>query len=152
MRIVMNGRNQVERQVRWSDVFDFVEGLLLYLLLKSAAMLKDVVRFGEIVLNMGQYVRSIHLLRRGLWFYYLKKRDLKSYSWIHHLIKRLEKLGLIKAELFSHGFLFTVSGMEESANARKLAETEEASTSKEQYKNRQNHFLLTTSESDVEDS
>ncbi|MEN8701886.1 hypothetical protein [Bacillus infantis] len=54
MRIQMNGRNQVERQVRWSDVFDYVEGLLLYLLLKSAAMLKDVMPFGEIVLNMGQ--------------------------------------------------------------------------------------------------
>ncbi|RYI28762.1 hypothetical protein EVU96_12570 [Bacillus infantis] len=140
MRIVMNGRNQVERQVRWSDVFDFVEGLLLYLLLKSAAMLKDVVRFGEIVLNMGQYVRSIHLLRRGLWFYYLKKRDLKNYS-IQHLIKRLEKLGLITAERLLHGFLFTVSGMEESANGRKLAEMEEASTVKEQSKNRKNLFF-----------
>lgn len=125
MRIVINGLNQVERQVQWSDTFHYVEGLLLYLLLKSAAILKDLVRFGEIVLNMGQYVRSIHLLRRGLWFYYLKKRDLKSYSWIQHLIKRLEKLGLIKTERLSHGFLFTVSGMEESANGRKLAETEE---------------------------
>ncbi|MGD6900468.1 hypothetical protein [Bacillus infantis] len=141
MRIVMNGQNQVERQVRWRDEFDYVEGLLLYLLLKSAAMLKDVVPFGEIVLNLGQYVRSIHLLRKGLWFYYLKKRDFKSYSWIQHLIKRLEKLGLITAERLSHGFLFTVSGMEESAIGRKLAEMEEASTVKEQSKNRQNLFF-----------
>ncbi|WP_336990250.1 hypothetical protein [Bacillus infantis] len=152
MRIQMNGLNQVERQVQWSEMFYYVEGLLLYLLLKSAAMLKDVVPFGEIVLNMGQYVRSIHLLRRGLWFYYLKKRDLKSYSWIQHLIKRLEKLGLITAERLLHGFLFTVSGMEESANGRKLAEMEEASTVKEQSKNRKNLFFLTASESVVEDS
>ncbi|MGD6894598.1 hypothetical protein [Bacillus infantis] len=114
---------------------------MLYLLLKSAAMLKDVMPFGEIVLNMGQYVRSIHLLRRGLWFYYLKKRDLNSYSWIQHLIKRLEKLGLITAERLPHGFLFTVSGVEESGNTRILAETEEASTVKEQSKNRKNLFF-----------
>jgi hypothetical protein len=100
MLIQMNGWNQVERQVRWRDEFDYVEGLLLYLLLKSTAMLKDVVPFGEIVLNLGQYVRSIHLLRRGLWFYYLKKRDLNSYSWIQHLITRLEMLGRITAEHF----------------------------------------------------
>ncbi|WP_366161258.1 hypothetical protein ABXS71_20660 [Bacillus infantis] len=152
MRIVINGLNQVERQVQWSNLFHYVEALLLYLLLKSAAMLKDVVRFGEIVLNMGQYVRSIHLLRRGLWFYYLKKRDLKSYSWNQHVIKRLEKLGLITAERLSHGFLFTVSGMEESGNARMPDETQEAYTVKEQSKNRKNFFYLTASESVVEDS
>jgi hypothetical protein len=152
MRIQMNGRNQVEKQVRWRNVFDYVEGLLLYLLLNSAAMLKDVVPFGEIVLNMGQYVRSIHSLRKGLWFYYLKKRDLKSYSWIQHLIKRLEKLGLITAERLLHGFLFTVSDMEESGNARMPDETEEANTVKEQSKNRKNLFYLTASESVVDDS
>ncbi|MCA1040858.1 hypothetical protein LCM00_15185 [Bacillus infantis] len=152
MRMQMNGRNQVERQVRWRDEFDYMEGLLLYLLLKSAAMLKDVVPFGEIVLNMRQYVRSIHLLRRGLWFYYLKKRDLNSYSWIHHLIKRQEKLGLITAERLPCVFLFSMSGVEESGNTRMLAETEEASTAKEQSKNRQNLFLLTASEAVVEDS
>jgi hypothetical protein len=152
MRIQMNGLNQVERQVQWSNMFHYLEGLLLYLLLKSAAMLKDVVPFGEIVLNMGQYVRSIHLLQRGLWFYYLKKRDLNSYSWIQHLIKRLEKLGRITAVRLPRVFLFTVSGVEESGNARMLAETEEASTAKEQSKNIQNLFLLTASEAVVEDS
>jgi hypothetical protein len=141
MLIQMNGWNQVERQVRWSGVFDYVESLLLYLLLNSAAMLKDVVPFGEIVLNLGQYVRSIHLLRKGLWFYYLKKRDLKSYSWIQHLIKRQEKLGLITAERLPYVFLFSMSGVEESGNARMLAETEEASTAKEQSKIIQHPFF-----------
>lgn len=152
----LNGWIQFERQVRWSDVFYHVEDLWLYLLLKIVLLVKDVVPFAGILLNMGQYVRAIHLLWEGLCFSNVKKRDFYSHSRIQRLVKRpekrLEKLCLIKAERFSHGFLFTVSGMEESANGRKLAEMEEASTVKEQSKNRKNLFYLTASESVVDDS
>ncbi|MEN8701887.1 hypothetical protein [Bacillus infantis] len=68
------------------------------------------------------------------------------------MIKRLEKLGLITAERLPHGFLFTVSGVEESGNARMPDETEEADTVKEQSKNRKNLFYLTASESVVDGS
>ncbi|MGM0792462.1 MAG: hypothetical protein ACQEUD_20385 [Bacillota bacterium] len=141
MQMQLNGWNQFERQVQWSDVFHYVEDLWLYLLLKIVEIVKDGVPFKEIMLNLGQYVRTINLLCEGLWFFNMKKRNFYSHYRIHSSIKRLEKLGLITAELLPHGFLFTVSGMEESAVGRKLAEMEEASTVKEQSKNRQNLFF-----------
>lgn len=105
MKMQMNGRAQFERQVRWSDVFHHVEDMLLYLLLKSVAMVKDGMPFGGIVLNMEHYVLSIHLLRTDLWLYNVKKMDFYSHSRIQRAIKRLGKLGLIKAELFPHSFV-----------------------------------------------
>lgn len=137
----LNGWIQFERQVQWSDVFHYVEDLRLYLLLKIVEIVKDGVPFKEIMLNLGQYVRTINLLCEGLWFFNMKKRNFYSHYRTHSSIKRLEKLGLITAELLPHGFLFTMAGKEESANGRKLAETEEASTAKEQSKNRQYLFF-----------
>ncbi|MCK6207688.1 hypothetical protein KZX50_19795 [Bacillus infantis] len=152
MQMQMNGWTQFERQVRWSEVFHHVEDLRLYLLLKSDAMVKDEVPCGELVLNAGQYVRSITLLREDLWFYNVKKKDFYSHSRIQRSIKRLEKLGLITAERFPHGFLFTVLGVEEPADGRELAEVEAKNTAEVQAENGQEPFLPPARESDVEDS
>jgi hypothetical protein len=152
MQILINGWIQFERQVQWSDVFHYVEGLRLYLLLKIVEIVKYGVPFEEITLKMGQYVPTINLLWEGRWFFNIKKRNLYSHSRTHRSIKRLEKLGLITAEQFPHVYLFTVPGVGEFLDGRKLAKTEEASTAKEQSKNRQNLFLLTASEAVVEDS
>ncbi|TYS51197.1 hypothetical protein [Bacillus infantis] len=166
MQMQMNGWTQFERQVRWSEVFHHVEDLRLYLLLKSDAMVKDEVPCGELVLNAGQYVRSITLLREDLWFYNVKKKDFYSHSRIQRSIKRLEKLGLITAERFPHGFLFTVLGVEEPADGRELAEmdveepadgrelaeVEAKNTAEVQAENGQDPFLPPARESDVEDS
>ncbi|MGD6856394.1 hypothetical protein ACQCVO_15070 [Bacillus infantis] len=152
MQMQMNGWTQFERQVRWSEVFHHVEDLRLYLLLKSDAMVKDEVPCGELVLNAGQYVRSITLLREDLWFYNVKKKDFYSHSRIQRSIKRLEKLGLITAERFPHGFLFTVLGVEEPADGRELSEMEAKNTAEVQAENGQDPFLPPARESDVEDS
>ncbi|MDW2876815.1 MULTISPECIES: hypothetical protein [Bacillaceae] len=114
MHMQIKGWTQFKSLVRWSVVFHHLEGLCLFLLLKSDAMLKDEVPCGGTILNLEQYVCSTHLLREDLWFYNLKKRDFYSDSRIQRPIKRLEKLGLIMAELFSHGILFTVFGVDKS--------------------------------------
>lgn len=114
MHMQIKGWTQFKSLVRWSVVLHHVEGLWLYLLLKSDAMVKDRVSCGKIMLITGQCINSIHLLREDLWFFYVKKRDYKSHSRIKSSIKQLEKLGLIRAELFSHGILFTVFGTEKS--------------------------------------
>jgi hypothetical protein len=78
-------------------------------------MVKNRVPFGKFVLSMGQYVRSIHLLWEDLWVYNVNKWDCYSHSL--HLIKRLDKqlqkLCVITAERFPHGFLFTMLIMNE---------------------------------------
>lgn len=110
----IKGWTQFKSLVRWSVVLHHVEGLWLYLLLKSDAMLKGGMTCGGNMLKSEQYVRFIHLLREDLWFFYVKKRNYNSHSRIQSSIKQLEKLSLIMAELFSHGILFTVFGVEKS--------------------------------------
>jgi hypothetical protein len=105
---------QFKSLIRWSVGFHHVEILWLYLLLKSDAMVKDRVSCGKIMLITGQCINSIHLLREDLWFFYVKKRDYTSHSRIQSSIKQLERLGLIMAELFSHGILFTFFGVKKS--------------------------------------
>jgi hypothetical protein len=90
MLMQMDEWNQLERRVRWSDVFHHVRELRLYLLLKSIAMVKQVVPFGELVLTMGQYVRSTNILRGDPCFNKVKKRHHYSYSLLQRSIKRLE--------------------------------------------------------------
>lgn len=107
MQMLMNGWTHSERQVRWNEVFHHVVVLWLNLLLISNAMVKEGVPCVGIMLTMRQYVYFIYLLRKNIWFFNVKKRDLYSLSQIQRLIKQLEKLGLITAELFPYGFLFT---------------------------------------------
>ncbi|MDT0159254.1 hypothetical protein [Bacillus sp. AG4(2022)] len=152
MHMQIKGWTQFIRLVRWSVVFYHVEGLWLYLLLKSDVKLKEGGPCGKIMLITGQCVNSIHLLREDLWFFYVKKRDYSSHSRIQSPIKQLEKLGLFTAELFLLGFLFKVPGGREALNGRKQAETEEASTAEVQPKNRPEIFLSSESESVVEDT
>ncbi|MGM0788852.1 MAG: hypothetical protein ACQEUD_02025 [Bacillota bacterium] len=149
MQMLMNGWTHSERKVRWNEVFHHVVVLWLYLLLISNAMVKEGVPCVGIMLIMRQYVRFIYFLRKDLWLYNLKKRDLYSHSQIQSSIMLWKKLGLITAELFSHGFLFTVHSVEES---QRLAETKEASTAGEQLKNRQSPFFPPASEAVVNDS
>ncbi|WP_306009995.1 hypothetical protein [Bacillus sp. MMSF_3328] len=141
MHMQIKGWTQFKSLVRWSVVLHHVEGLWLYLLLKSDAKLKEGVPCGKIMLITGQCVNSIHLLREGIWFFYVKKRDYNSHSQIQRSIKRLKKLGLKTAELFPHGFLFTVFGVGKYKNGRKLAEMEEASAAEVQPKTDQNFFF-----------
>jgi hypothetical protein len=100
----IKGWTQFKSLVRWSVVYHHVVVLWLCMLLRSDAMLKEVVACRGIMLNSEQYVRFIHLLRADLWFYYLKKKAFYSHSRIQRSIKRLKKLGQITAELFSHVF------------------------------------------------
>jgi hypothetical protein len=144
MQMLMNGWTYSERRVWWNEVFHYVMVLWLYLLLINNAMVKEGVPCVGIMLIMRQYVYLIYLLRENIWFFNMKNRDLYSLSKIQRLMKRLEKLGLITAELFPYVFLFTWG--------REQAETDEASTAGVQSKNRQNSFLLTASEAVVEDS
>ncbi|AGX04000.1 hypothetical protein B14911_09647 [Bacillus sp. NRRL B-14911] len=141
MHMQIKGWTQFRSLVRWSVVFHHVEGLWFYLLLKYGAMLKDGVPCEGIMLNSGQYVRFIYLLRKDLWSYNLKKRDLYSHSQIQSSIMLLKKLSLITAELFSHDFLFPVPGVGKYENNRKLAEMEEASAAEVQPKTDQNLFF-----------
>jgi hypothetical protein len=78
MHMQIKGWTQFKSLVRWSVVYHHVEGLCLYMLLRSDAMLKEGVACGGIMLNSEQFVRSIQLLREDLWFFYVKKMDLYS--------------------------------------------------------------------------
>lgn len=152
MHMQIKGWTQFKSLVRWSVLYHHVVVLWLYMLLRSDAMLKEGVACGGIMLNSKQFVRSIQLLREDLWFFYMKRMDLYSHARIQLSIKLRKKLGLFTAELFPHGFLFTVPGVGKYENDRKQAETEEASTAWLQSKNRQNSFLLTACESVMKDS
>lgn len=126
MHMQIKGWTQFKSLVRWSVVFHHVEGLWLYLLLKSDAMLKEEVPCGGIMLNSKQFVRSIQLMRENLRFFYMKKMDLFIHARFQHSIKLRKKLGQFTAELFPHVFFFTVLNVRESLNGRMQAETEEA--------------------------
>ncbi len=52
MHMQIKGWTQFKSLVRWSVVFHHLEGLCLFLLLKSDAMLKDEVPCGGTILNL----------------------------------------------------------------------------------------------------
>lgn len=137
----IKGWTQFKSLVRWSVVYHHVVVLWLYMLLRSDAMLKEGVACEGIMLNSKQFVRSIQLLRGGPVFFYMKKMELYIHAQIQLSIKLRKKLGLYTAELFPHGYLFTVFGVGKYKNGRKLAEMEEASTAKVKPKNRPEFFF-----------
>jgi hypothetical protein len=102
------GWTKFERGILESRVFCHPEDVRIYLWISNHAMVKDGVVVGDRVLKRGQYVQAIRVIQDKLWFYDGKKKDVYSSSRIQRSIKRLEKAGLITAEKFKHGYLFTV--------------------------------------------
>jgi hypothetical protein len=110
------GWTKFEKGILDSQVFCHPEDVRIYLWISCHAMVKDGVRVGDRVLEKGQFVQSISVIQDKLWFYNGKKKDVYSSSRIQRSIKRLEKCGLLTAEKFKHGYLFTVKEAQDPTN------------------------------------
>ncbi|NQD66915.1 hypothetical protein HP456_13440 [Bacillus haikouensis] len=102
------GWTKFERGILESRVFCHPEDVRIYLWILNHAVVKDGVVAGDRVLKKGQFVLSIGELQDKLWFYNGKKKERFSSSRVQRSIKRLEKEGLLTAEKFRSGYLFSV--------------------------------------------
>ncbi|TMU85868.1 hypothetical protein FGG79_11775 [Bacillus sp. BHET2] len=104
----MSGWRKLEQEMLDLETFYHPEDLRLYVWILLNATYQGGVQVGGVVLGERQYIRSIRKLREDLWYYNGKKIDEYSNSRIQRSIKRLEECGLLKAEKFQHGFVFTL--------------------------------------------